>query len=109
MPATLLAGVWPHLRSIMSAVTTDIVQVRFANRPGTDSRRPLAAGPASTLSEVDRRRVFFTRGPPGVVKDTIEAAFLPYGEAGLSSLRALMSCSQCPTCSTGASAGIPCQ
>lgn len=77
----------------MSTITTDIVQVRFANRPGTESRRPLAAGPASTLSEVDRRRVFFTRGPPGVVKDTIEAAFLPYGEAGLSSLRALISCS----------------
>jgi uncharacterized membrane protein len=96
MPATLSGWCIPRLHSVMSTVTIDIVQVRFANRPGTDSRRPLAAGPASTLSEVDRRRVFFTRGPPGVVKDTIEAAFLPYGEVGPCSLRTRITCSMVP-------------
>lgn len=53
--------------------------MRFANRPG-DSRRPLSAGPALTLSEVDRRRVFFTRGPPGVEQRTVHEAFSPYGD-----------------------------
>ncbi len=52
--------------------------MRFANRPS--DRPPLSAGPAASLSEEDRRRIFFTRGPPGVAAATITDVFSPYGD-----------------------------
>ena len=59
-------------------------QVRYANRPG--ERRPLSAGPAATLSEVDRRRIFFTRGPPGISAEAVAAAFASWGEVSVLAL-----------------------
>lgn len=54
------------------------LRVRFAQKP----RDTLSTGPpaSNVLTEVDRRRLFFTRGPPGIQAITVNSAFSPYGE-----------------------------
>lgn len=38
---------------------------------------------SGVLTEADRRRLFFTRGPPGIQAITINQAFSSYGEVRL--------------------------
>lgn len=58
------------------------VQVRFAAKPQDRLAQRLSQPTSGVLTEADRRRLFFTRGPPGIQAITINQAFSPYGEVG---------------------------
>lgn len=66
----------PALRTLVLAR----VQVRFAQKPRDLSAPPIGPPTSNVLTEVDRRRLFFTRGPPGIQAITVNGAFSPYGE-----------------------------
>lgn len=56
------------------------VRVRFAQKPRDPNAAPVGPPSSHVLTEVDRRRLFFTRGPPGIQAITVNSAFSPFGE-----------------------------
>ncbi len=59
-------------------------QVRIAQKPPDRTLVGQLSQPTSgVLTEADRRRLFFTRGPPGIQAITINQAFSSYGEVQL--------------------------